>query len=127
MQTSNTFFQTILSLWQQYQIGLFWLGWLLISLATLTPLESLPVTAPGSDKLHHIIGFAAWTLMIAAGPQKRMTYLCLLIFIWGGMIELIQPYINRYGEWLDFLANTIGIILVYTITLVLKSYFKPPA
>jgi hypothetical protein len=22
------------------------------------------------------------------------------------MIELIQPYVNRYGEWLDLAANT---------------------
>lgn len=25
------------------------------------------------------------------------------------MIELIQPYVNRYGEWLNMAANTGGI------------------
>ncbi|MGC9519267.1 MAG: hypothetical protein ACP5FP_06375 [Desulfuromonadaceae bacterium] len=27
------------------------------------------------------------------------------------MIELIQPYVNRYAEWQDMLANTGGIII----------------
>jgi len=24
---------------------------------------------------------------------------------------MIQPYVNRYGEWLDFFANTIGVLI----------------
>ena len=29
---------------------------------------------------------------------------------YSGLIELIQPYVNRYGEWLDMLANTAGVV-----------------
>lgn len=34
-----------------------------------------------------------------------------LLISYSGMIELIQPYINRYAEWMDLLANTTGILL----------------
>ena len=25
--------------------------------------------------------------------------------LYSGLIELIQPRVNRYGEWMDFMAN----------------------
>ena len=28
-----------------------------------------------------------------------------------GAIELIQPYVNRYGEWLDLGANGLGLVV----------------
>ncbi len=92
----------------------FVVGAIIISLATLTPIESLP-PAPGSDKLHHILGFGGWALLCAFGPWRRFAIMALCIVLWGGMIELIQPSVNRYGEWLDFFANTLGVILVTII------------
>ncbi|MEP2618802.1 MAG: hypothetical protein ABJH25_12290, partial [Marinomonas sp.] len=67
----------------------FVLGGLIISLATLLPAENLP-PAPGSDKLHHIIGFGGWALMCAFGPIKRFTYMALFIIFWGGASGLLQ-------------------------------------
>jgi hypothetical protein len=102
----------------------FVLGALIISVSTLTPAEYLP-PAPGSDKLHHLLGFGGWTLLCAFGPIKRFVYMALFIVLWGGMIELIQPYINRYGEWFDFFANTSGVILVALAKWVFRLSFKP--
>ena len=34
----------------------------------------------------------------------------LLFIAYSGAIELLQPYVNRYGEWLDMAANTLGVI-----------------
>ncbi|MEO9274757.1 hypothetical protein ABFY09_07830 [Marinomonas sp. 5E14-1] len=96
------------------QIAGFIIGGLIISLATLLPAENLP-PAPGSDKLHHIIGFGGWALMCAFGSIKRFTYMALFIIFWGGAIELIQPSVNRYGEWLDFYADTLGVAIVFFI------------
>jgi len=31
--------------------------------------------------------------------------------LWSGAIELIQPYVNRYGEWLDLAANVAGVAI----------------
>jgi len=98
----------------------FFIGGLIISLATLLPAENLPPT-PGSDKLHHVIGFGGWAFMCAFGPFKRFAYMTLFIIFWGGMIELIQPSVNRYGEWLDFYANAFGALLVLTTRFSLHS------
>ncbi|MEL0613502.1 hypothetical protein [Marinomonas arenicola] len=88
-------------------------GWLLISYTTLTPMEQLPAVA-GSDKLHHALGFAGWSLLCVFGPRKRFFVMALFIFLWGGAIELIQPSVNRYGEWADFFADGVGVLLVVT-------------
>ncbi|MBT4330520.1 MAG: VanZ family protein [Gammaproteobacteria bacterium] len=91
-----------------------WLPITVIILFTITalslwPLENLP-SVPGSDKTHHLIAYAA--LMFPAALQKPENWLLIaLSFIaYGGAIELLQPSVNRYGEWLDFAANTIGVI-----------------
>jgi len=102
----------------------FVLGGLIISLATLLPAENLP-PAPGSDKLHHIIGFGGWALMCAFGPIKRFTYMALFIIFWGGAIELIQPSVNRYGEWLDFYADALGVVIVFVIKSLLTRISPP--
>lgn len=96
------------------QWAAFLVGWLIISYATLTPMEKLP-PVPGSDKLHHVIGFGGWTLMCAFGKTQRFLLMALFIIIWGGAIELIQPSVNRYGEWADFFADTAGVGLIWAV------------
>lgn len=104
----------------------FLLGLLIISLSTLTPADYLP-PAPGSDKLHHLVGFGGWALLCAFGPTRRFIIMAMLMIIWGGMIEIIQPHINRYGEWLDFVANTSGVLLVVFAKYLFERAFKRSA
>ena len=78
---------------------------------------------PGTDKTHHLVAYLL--LGLPSGlkkPNKRVIFIFLFI-IFGGVIEIIQPYVNRYGEWLDFLANTIGVILGFFIGVVLNNQF----
>lgn len=96
------------------QFAGFIVGFLIISWSTLTPLDQLP-PVPGSDKLHHVIGFGGWALMSAFGPSRRFLVMALVIVCWGGAIELIQPSINRYGEWADFIANSTGVLLAMAV------------
>ena len=42
----------------------------------------------------------------------------------GGAIELIQPYVNRKGEWGDFWADAIGAVIGVMIGLFLRYVFK---
>ncbi len=79
-----------------------------ITTLSLYPLGSLPVM-PGSDKTHHFISYAV--LMFPVALRKPNYYLFIGVFFvcWSGAIELIQPYVNRYGEWLDLAANTAGV------------------
>ena len=79
-----------------------------ITILSLYPAQSLPVV-PGSDKTHHLIAYGALMFPIALRKPKYWQFICLAFVCWSGVIELLQPYVNRYGEWLDMAANTIGI------------------
>ena len=91
--------------------------WILITLFTLTiiivlslyPLEQLP-SVPGKDKTHHFIAYAA--LMFPTALKKPKYGILITLFFVGcsGGIELIQPYVNRYGEFQDLAANVAGLI-----------------
>ena len=90
---------------------------------SLTPLVELP-SVPGSDKTHHIIAYAALAIPTAFAYPKRLLMMAVLYILLGGLIELIQPYVNRYGEWLDFMANLFGVILGSFIGLLLDKLIR---
>lgn len=93
----------------------------LISIASLLPLAQLP-QAPGSDKTHHLFAYGGLAIPIVLRGHR----LCLAIlgtaFAWSGLIELIQPHFNRYGEWLDWFANGLGLLLGGLLGLYLRKY-----
>lgn len=82
---------------------------LIITGLSLWPLDSLP-SAPGSDKAHHLIAYAALVFPVALRKPNRWIWFVGFFIGYSGLIELIQPYVNRYGEWLDMLANTTGVV-----------------
>ena len=89
---------------------------------TLTPNPSVGLTS--SDKIDHILGFAVLLLPAALLYRHALYWLLPSVIAFGGAIELIQPYVNRKGEWGDFLADAIGAILGITIGLILRYVFK---
>lgn len=80
-----------------------------ITVLSLWPLETLP-NAPGSDKLHHFIAYGFLALPVALRKPRCWSVLCMLFIAYSGLIELVQPYVNRYGEWKDMLANSSGTV-----------------
>lgn len=95
-----------------------WLGFgvgaVIILIGTLAPAADL-VPVPGGDKLHHIVGFLGWSSLCALGPTRRFVLMTLAIFIIGGLIELVQPYVNRHADWYDLWADGVGICLAYFV------------
>ena len=81
----------------------------IITILSLYPLESLP-SVPGSDKTHHFIAYGALMFPTALRKPKHWQFIGLFFICWSGAIELLQPFVNRYGEWLDMAANTTGIL-----------------
>ena len=93
---------------------------LIIAFLSLYPLPELP-GVPGTDKTHHLVAY--FLLALPSGlkkPNKWILFIYLFI-IFGGVIEMIQPYVNRYGEWLDFFANTIGVISGFFVGVILNN------
>lgn len=93
-----------------------------ITVLSLYPLESTP-SVPGSDKTHHLIAYALLMFPVALRRPDNWIFFGLLFVGYSGAIELIQPYVNRYGEWMDMLANTAGIICGIFLAKLLNYFF----
>lgn len=106
--------------------------WLVISLSllcaitvlSLSPLPELP-NVPGGDKFHHLIAYASLAVPITVKGGPRLLMVLLFYILWSGAIELLQPYVNRYGELTDFFANILGVLLGAGIGVTVKLLFKP--
>ena len=98
---------------------------LLASIATLSlwPAAHLP-SVPGTDKTHHFIAYAALTLPTTLKQPKYIFTITVGLIAFSGAIELIQPYVNRYGEWLDMIANTLGLIFGWLLAKVILYFSK---
>lgn len=89
------------------------------TVASLYPADSLP-TVPGTDKTHHLIAYAAVALPVAlTRPACWLSYIVGIV-AYSGAIELIQPYVNRYGEWYDLGANSLGVLTGILLAYVLR-------
>lgn len=103
-----------------------WAGLTLAILAVITvfslwPMAELPAV-PGGDKLHHLVAYAVLMLPVALRKPLHWRMIGLFFVIWSGAIELLQPYVNRYGEWFDLLANTAGVLCGVVVAAVLTRF-----
>lgn len=95
------------SQWTAIILGLVIIG------ESLYPLPHLP-GFPESDKLLHLLAYGTWAffiLLALAGRSSLQRIVLALIIVLRGFIELIQPYVDRYGELSDWLMNIVGILL----------------
>lgn len=95
-------------------IRIHWIGITLLVLGAITilslwPLNHLP-SVPGSDKTHHFIAYAVLMIPVALRKPNHWWLFGLFFICYSGLIELIQPYVNRYGEWWDLAANITGLV-----------------
>jgi VanZ family protein len=90
-----------------------------ITILSLNPLPELP-PLPGSDKTHHFIAYATLIFPTALKRPKYWQIIVLFFIVWSGAIELIQPYVNRYGELQDLAANIIGLAFGFLAVQVIK-------
>lgn len=80
-----------------------------ITLLSLWPLKELP-DVPGTDKTHHFIAYGLLMFPTALRKPDKWILYALFFIVYSGMIELVQPMVNRYGEWLDLAANIMGLV-----------------
>ena len=96
----------------------------LITILSLWPLEQLP-PVPGNDKTHHFIAYGVLMLPMALKKPNywSMGGLVVLFICWSGAIELLQPYVNRYGEWQDLTANIMGLVFGLLLGTLVRLFF----
>jgi VanZ family protein len=95
-----------------------------IGYLTLTPNPNPKYLLNSNDKLAHLLGFACLLLPAALLYRHALYWILPCAIAFGGVIEIIQPYVNRKGEWGDFWADAIGAILGVSAGLLLRYVFR---
>ncbi|MGL5076956.1 MAG: VanZ family protein [Waterburya sp.] len=113
---------TALNFIRRYWISITLFILALITVLSLRPLDKLP-PVPGGDKLHHLIAYAALMIPTALRKPDYWLMICLFFIGWSGAIELIQPYVNRYGEFRDLGANIAGLICGFLVVQLIQWLF----
>ena len=112
---------------------------IVIVLLSLLPIPDvkMPVQVPLADKWTHMVMYGVLTLAIWMDYKRshkkynawRLLILAFLAPIaMGGILELMQAYLTtcRSGEWLDFVANTIGVCLGSILGILIMKVAKKP-
>ena len=84
---------------------------LTLSVAMLWPMEAPPPAPEGSDKLVHFIAFAALAFPLARTGRFGLLPVFVGASAFGGIIELIQPSLNRSADVNDWIADVAGVAL----------------
>ncbi|MGB0848577.1 MAG: VanZ family protein [Thiolinea sp.] len=109
---------------EHYWLALSLLLLIAITLLSLWPADQLP-SVPGTDKTHHFIAYGSLMLPVALRQPKNWLFIGLFFVAWSGAIELIQPMVNRYGEWLDLLANATGVLCGIALAGMINMLMRP--
>ena len=81
-----------------------------IAYTTLSPIDQLP-GVPTNDKLMHLLGFGALAMPLAFAYPRRALAVVIAATLFGGAIEVIQPFTGRSAEWFDLVADAGGAAL----------------
>ncbi len=96
---------------------LFWLALFGSYILAVIPHDSVPELTPFNDKGNHFIAFSILTILILHAYRIKYLWAFTLMLFYGIFIETSQLFaVNRHGELLDVLADTIGIfggMLIY--------------
>ena len=81
--------------------------------------QEIPVKISNADKLAHIMVFFSLSLLFFFSSELSRIRQIVLLFAYGITVEVIQHFISyRSGGFDDVLADGIGIVLFYLLTLI---------
>lgn len=91
------------------------LGLTLMLAVILAALTLSPISAPGpiehADKIYHVLAFAGLALPVSTLRPGWLLVAVPAFAAFGGMIEIMQPYVGRECSVNDWLADLAGISL----------------
>ena len=107
----------------------------LIWLLSLLPIPETPLSAVNLiDKWTHLAMYGGTSTVMwwehlrchqgQPALRKLLCYAVVGMTLLGGLIEIVQPWVGRSGEWLDFVADTLGVVLGAGVGLLIKKTWK---
>ena len=82
-----------------------------LTVAMLWPIHQPPPTPDGSDKVVHLIAFAALVFPLSRTGRFGLIPIFIATSAYGGIIEVIQPYFGRSADMQDWIADIAGVAL----------------
>ena len=92
---------------------------LAICTGTLTALPE-KIDVPGTDKWQHLVAFAALVYPITVASRRYWIPVTVFASCLAALIEIIQPYVNRFGDIKDFQADMLGVFLGLLIGILVR-------
>ena len=83
---------------------------LIILIGALTPVTEVAAAPAGTDKIIHIVAFAALVFPLALTGRIGLFTLFIFASLFGGIIEIIQPSFERNADVYDWISNNFGIM-----------------
>jgi len=93
---------------------------LLILFGTLTPRDVVKVPDFGSDKQYHLLAFTLFVMPLTFNKLKNIYWVLPVAIVFGALIELIQPFVDRYGDIKDFYADALGSVIGVCLIALIK-------
>ena len=91
-----------------------------LTVAMLWPINQPPPAPAGSDKVVHLIAFAALAFPLARTGRFGLIPVFLGAGTFGGLIEVFQPSFGRSADMQDWIADIAGVGLGIVLGLVYR-------
>ena len=91
-----------------------------LTVAMLWPINQPPPGPDGSDKIVHLIAFAALAFPMARTGRFGLIPVFVGASAFGGLIELIQPSFGRSADMQDWIADIVGVGLGIVLALLYR-------
>ena len=102
---------TLIKLWAvKHSLDLwFTFGFALIMTVAMLMSVAEKESSAGFDKIIHLISFMVLVMPVSFCRPRSWIWLAPAAIFFGLVIEIIQPSFGRGREWLDFVADLVGV------------------
>lgn len=107
--------------------GVFVFGLVLATVLLLIPSYAVPKVLDFYDKAQHGLMFSVLTIAGLLAHSQRVKSVCLGLCFYGGLMEVLQSTMTttRHGDWFDWLADSVGIIVGLGVYLFFRRFSNP--
>lgn len=95
-----------------------------LTVAMLWPIHQQPPAPDDTDKLVHLIAFAALAFPLARTGRFGLVLVFVGASAFGGLIEILQPSFGRRADMQDWIADIAGVTLGILLALLYRRLRK---